>query len=328
PMSEEDFGECYFTVKERLNPQRPSHFEMLTIMAAYYFFEMEKVDYAVFEVGMGGTWDATNAIPHGVSVIAKLGFDHQHLLGNTIEEIASNKFGIIGDEGLVFSLPVSSDLNDLKSNKIKSTNCVWMEAPHFEWEVQKGLPPDYTAQTKWGELKTSMLGERALENLNLALLTFEGMGFKPEKRINALSQFEWTGRMSQLQSDEFQTPVYLSGDHNGQGIQSLISLLKNFEYENLYFVAGVGKKKDLDEVLGPLFRFVDPKNIILTTASFMGRTKEELSPYVEKAATYVEKPIEALRASTERSSVEDLIVVTGSLYLVGDVLTQIQSGSV
>ena len=128
PISKKDFVEVYQSVKKQT--AKISHFEELTVMAAYAFWQKFYVDFAIFEVGMGGTWDATNALPHKINLITKISYDHEHLLGGTLLSIAKNKFGIVHPNSLVIHHPFEeTEVQNLAQTVQKQTSSHWVTCP-------------------------------------------------------------------------------------------------------------------------------------------------------------------------------------------------------
>lgn len=296
-----------------------SHFETLTLFAVDYFFNDQNVDWAVFEIGLGGTWDATNAIPHSTAVITALGLDHQHILGDTIEEIAKNKFGIIHEENEVFHLPFPKhSLAELaQSIVIKQKAREWTVAPpkFTVSSSQTQKLPIYTLQTPWGDTELSLPGARAAENMWLALNVFSALGFSAKEGLKTLSQIHWPARMTPLPI-KANAPVYLSGDHNIQGIESLIEILSQTHYEKLFVVLGLSKNRahaPFVEKLTSLPRM----RLILTSPTFRGVTPEDPSLSIYP---FFSEPKTALEFALKEVQHGDLVVVTGSLYLCGDIL--------
>ncbi len=319
-ISRDDFCEVYTEVLSKTKEIRLSHFEVLTLMAAWIFFSGKitpVVQWAIFEVGLGGLWDATNAIPHQNCIITTLGYDHQNLLGNTLTEITSNKFGIIGPHAHVVHSPLPEEVLPL-AEKIKAqTQSRWLEAGAFDLEVSTvNREPQFELKSEWGKAKLALPGNRAAQNTMTALRAFQKLGFRPENHLSALEKVRWPGRMEKIHAPSLPCPVYLSGDHNPDGIRSLIEILKYFQFRHLYIIVGVGKDKDRDGILGPLFD-LERASVFLTETPFKGCLIQNYGPWLEKAANAHADPMKALHDVRNRANSDDLIVVTGSLYLVG-----------
>ena len=310
-----------------------SHFEVLTLMMVEFFYRSgPKLDWYVIEVGMGGTFDATNAIYHRYCVITTLGMDHVKFLGPGLENVARNKFGIIHAPGpqspqgcdVVFS-PLPPEANLPRKEVAQRSNARWHEPPAFSFTSEPaitfGAEPGFFITTPWGKARLNLAGPRAAINTNTALKTFEVLGFDPTKYLNSLSQVRWDGRMNRKVLNG--RSVYFSGDHNSQGIQSLIELLKDYRWERILFLTGIGVEKDAEEMLA-LLQSVPGSEIHLTQTPFRGRSESEYGTALKKVASFHPTPLVALNFCLNRATTKDMIVVTGSLYLVGHLLAEIQ----
>ena len=334
-VTAELFEKAWRVVRDATRDLPLSHFEMLTVMAAWIFFsgvEVSPSEFAVFEVGLGGLWDATNAIPHGTAVISRLGFDHQEILGKTLLEIARNKFGIVNQNCRVIHQSLDAELSSLKAQTIRETGSQWRCAPAFKIEVTypENEPniPTFVIQSVWGGAPISLAGRRGAENINLAMTAFEELGFQPAQKLNVLAQVEWPARMQRLTGawivQHLPCPIFLSGDHNPQGVDSLLELLQFYQWRELRLVVGVGIKKDLDEIFERLFTLKNVR-IWLTQADFLGRDENGFGKWFKRCEGFYRRPLEAMAAAAASASPQDLCLVTGSLYLAGDVLRNLKT---
>jgi dihydrofolate synthase/folylpolyglutamate synthase len=290
-----------------------SHFEALTVFAVGFFFKQKAVDYAIFEIGLGGTWDATNAIPHQTSVIASIGYDHMNILGTNIEGIAENKFGIIQKNNKVLHFPYAENIQKFLAAKIKTESATAIPTGTAEYFVtETDSLPQYFLNTPWGKAKLSLLGARAAQNMWLALKTFAALGFDPRKGLKVLESIQWPARMTPWKG-EFPVPVYLSGDHNIQGLESLIEILKHSHYRKLHFILGLSKNRSHKEFMEKLEQ-VPRSQITLTRPEFNGVDPENnTQPFYP----HIKDALESLRTQVQSG---DLVIVTGSLYLCGDLM--------
>ncbi len=317
PIAENQFVAAFAAVKQKIPHDRLSHFEMLTLMA-HWVFVQEKCDWIIYEVGLGGIWDATNAFDHDTSVICRLGLDHQDILGESLWDIAKNKLGIVRDEKnhKVVHLPVASEIEKLFLNFKDKSAAQFVEAKSFGYRVQTATEPltapQYILETPWGKAPLSLLGARAAENSSLALIVFKELGFSPQEFLPALSKVNWPGRMDW--QNYRGRRIYFSGDHNPQGVESLKEILVHFNYDNLWAVIGIGKAKAAAEMLN-VFKTIPNINIILTETPFRGLKISEYKSDFHKEP----QPQKALDYALEKAGPEDLVLVSGSLYLVGEV---------
>lgn len=319
-LTPEAFAQAYDAIRKTVLELKLTHFEVLTLMAAWVFFSGQAgapVDIAIFEVGLGGIWDATNAVAHSHCIITALGLDHQNLLGNSLSEIARNKLGIVTAHATVVHAPWPPEALAPAREAETRTQATFIEAAPSAWETLAAADgPRFFALTKWGRAELKLPGARGAVNAAVALKAFETLGFDPSLQLHALAQVRWPGRMEKVQIAGANCPVYLSGDHNPQGVASLIELLPFYPRQHLHLLVGVGKDKDLDGILGPLSE-LPHASIHLTETPFRGRTIQDYGPWLARAASANADPLQALAHLFKTTSPHDLIIVTGSLYLVG-----------
>ncbi len=319
-ISEENFIFLFNNCEKLIRECELSHFEALTLMAGEYFFNQNNLDHVILEVGLGGLYDATNAFPHKYCMITKLGLDHVNILGSTLAEIAQNKFGIVGRKNIVVHHKLEEQLRDLKNETVKVTNSNWIESVDAQYLFENNRSYiNYLGQ----KIEINLIGGRAAENISTAISTFEVLGFDLDSHKSALKKIDWSGRMQKVDLPNFSCPVYLSGDHNEQGVDSLVSILSGFTYERLYLVVGIGQDKDAASMLGKL-KALQKVRLCLTTTPFKGLALDEYpKEFIDCAYLADENVGEVLTKLVGVVGPNDLVVVTGSLYLVGLVLTKL-----
>jgi dihydrofolate synthase / folylpolyglutamate synthase len=325
-VSREIFVRAFDEVRRLTEDLKLSHFEMLTLMAMWIFASgvmAPAVDRVILEVGLGGTWDATNAVPHSTCVITPIGLDHQNILGKSLNEIASNKFGVIpvasktSAPARVIHSRLLPEIQDLAMTVKKTTASHWIQSVDWSCDVEKSNgTPVFFLKTHWGKAQLNLAGERGAENSALALTVFEQLGYDPKKYLNVLAQVNWPGRMELISKSP--CPIYLSGDHNVQGIKSLVQLLKHYERRHVHFLAGIGVDKEADEMLEFLATVPD-SSLYLTVTPFKGRSIDNYGKWSGGLNQAWTNPENAIKEVLKRAAPKDLVVVTGSLYLVGKI---------
>ena len=225
-ITPELFVRAWEAVSRSCQEIRLTHFEALTLMAAWLFFAGEAVppvDRAILEVGLGGTWDATNAIPHSFCIITRLGLDHQNLLGSSLGEIAANKFGIVTPGSRVVHFPLPPEARQLSMEVQESTSSRWIEASSDGYSLHSVPASSLSEGPAWllqaagpkiHEFPLSLPGARGFENTIVALKAFQELGYDPGRGLPVLSRVSWPGRMQRIAYPGSPCPVYLSGDHN------------------------------------------------------------------------------------------------------------------
>jgi dihydrofolate synthase/folylpolyglutamate synthase len=320
-LSEDEFVEAYYRIESVLEKYRLARFETFTVMMAEVFWGgrvRAPVDWAVIEVGVGGLDDPTRALSHATTVVTSIGFDHEALLGPTLSDITRNKLGVIEHGNLVIHVPFSDEAKSVIAEVRERVQGRWIEVRPFPSRVVQNPngEPQWIVDSSWGEARLSLLGDRAVENSSLALTTLDALGFDVRELLPALATVSWPCRMERL---EWQGKVfYLSGDHNPQGVESLRAILEYFVYEHIYLVVGIGANKDAAKILNALEKIARAR-ISLTATPFRSSNTETLHNLAEefRIQNVYTNPIDALAAALKSASERDLVVVTGSLYLVG-----------
>lgn len=328
-LTREEFVRVFRAVEPLVVKHRLSHFETLTLMAGFVFFSGQArpiVDWAIFEVGVGGLWDPTNAFDHATTIVTRLGADHQALLGGDLASIARHKLGAVRANGRVVHAPFPAPVEELARHARLTLAGDWVESRALPYRCDTSGPePRHILQTPWGEIETDLPGPRAAENLSLALDAFTALGFSPREHYRSLSRIDWPGRMETFRLDDVPCSVHLSGDHNVQGVESLLALLPYYRRETLHWLIGIGARKERDLMLERLMS-VPGAELNLTRVPFRGTGLSDYGPWLSRAVDVDEDPLTCLRKIARRACARDRIVVSGSLYLVGAVRAQLVTG--
>jgi dihydrofolate synthase/folylpolyglutamate synthase len=327
---------------------------MITAIAFHHFAEVP-VEIAVLEVGMGGRLDATNVVEPRVSVIADIALDHQQYLGNTIAEIAREKAGIIRDGGVAITLPQMPEANDALGHAIVERDARGVNATQYVPPISPGASQLRTPITRYrvggeervgqeyhlqvfcqeGEgqdilVQTPLLGRHQLRNVALAIAAAEELT-KQSFKITAgnieqgIRETRWPGRLQLVVVDEQEYLFDVA--HNPAGAWALRSALSElFDARPLTFVFGAMRDKAISEMAEILFPLTD--RVIATPASNpRSASPEDIRMAAGRVAVEIESAssvAEALRLARERvrevAGKNGLVVVTGSIYIVGEVM--------
>jgi dihydrofolate synthase/folylpolyglutamate synthase len=295
----------------------PTFFEVVTVMALKYFAE-QNCELVIWETGMGGRLDATNIVTPLASVITNVEFDHQKWLGNTLAEIASEKAGIIKP-----GVPVVTAANGAEALKVIVDTA---------WENNSPLTRINFAETKippLDKIDLPLLGEH--QRLNAALAIATARVLDPNLPVSedsirvGLSQVQWPGRLQQIKTKSDQT-ILLDGAHNPSGALALReAIAKNFPKKKPTLILGVLQDKEwssICEILAPLAEklFVVPVSSSRTTAP------EELERVIRQTNPAAKTEVSSsLARALELSAQESFIVITGSLYLIGEAIELLQT---
>ncbi len=306
----------------------PTEFEIITCLMFLYFY-VKKVDYAVIEVGLGGRLDSTNVIKPLVSVIASISLDHTNILGNSLKEIAMEKGGIIKENTPLVLYPQEKEaLYELKIIA-EEKNAKVYEVKKDDGELLDIIKErDYYQKIKIkGELdiyylNLKLLGEHQILNCALAVKTVEVLskleGFKINNLKKGVENAKWKGRLEVLNK---KPTVVIDGAHNIQGIKSLTrNVTKYFKYNNLYLLIGILADKQVEEMINEIAP-LSKKIIALTPNSDRAELSSELKKEIEKVNNNVESfesYEDAFKSILKLAKEDDLILVTGSLYMIGE----------
>ncbi|HSB94481.1 MAG TPA: folylpolyglutamate synthase/dihydrofolate synthase family protein [Flavitalea sp.] len=324
-----DFVESLKPVIEAIDP---SFFE-LTVAMAFDYFAKEQVDVAVIEVGLGGRLDSTNIIQPEISVITNIGFDHMHLLGNTLEKIAGEKAGIIKPNIPVVIGETGSESREVfinaaseKQAAISFADQCWnIEATELKARHLTAKAIELSSGRNF-QVSLDLPGIYQLKNLATVLQTLTVLkqrGWKLEDHaiIKGLSQVRaLTGLHGRWEQVSDEPRIILDVAHNEDGILQLTKQLELEHYNRLHCVIGMVKDKDVAKVLTLL-----PANATyyFTKANIPRALDEsELQQLGAKAGLTGEAyPFigEALKAATDAATSNDLILICGSVFLVGEV---------
>ena len=307
-------------------------FEFLTIMAIIYF-DREKVDIAVLEVGMGGRADSTNIFTSReklISIITSISMDHMEYLGNTIEEIADAKAGIITDHGLVVTTNKDQKILGVIDKEAEEKSAEIYYTKDLESEIIKSDLRGIDFKVKlgdWEEFSLTQIGDYQVENAlgaiyAIYLLNKKGiLKISTEKIRERIKSSTWKGRMEIVSRDPL---IILDGAHNFDGIKKLVESIDNFKFKKLYLIMSILSDKEHKKMLEEISSYTD--EVVFVNLDYKRGTspeelKKEASDYGLKAEVMgVEDAINHYKKKYEDG---DLILITGSLYFVSEARAEI-----
>jgi len=302
-----------------------TYFEFLTAVAFLYFRE-KKVDIAVLEVGMGGRLDATNVVLPLVSVVSNISFDHTEYLGRHLEDIAFEKGGIIKNSGVCINGVKQRRLQKLLA-EIGRTKGATVYSLGREITVDAHSDGSFSYRgigMRYNNLVCSLKGRHQIENAGVALgvievLAMKGFRIADDAVFKGIHDVKWEGRLEVIRKSP---TVLLDGAHNAGGASVLARAVREeFSYRKLVFIFGVLKDKDNKAILKRLLPLGD--RLILTRPDTeRAMPPEALLPVAKRYLRKIEvakNPREALKQALSVAADNDLICVTGSLYLIGEI---------
>ncbi|HXN23741.1 MAG TPA: folylpolyglutamate synthase/dihydrofolate synthase family protein [Candidatus Dormibacteraeota bacterium] len=317
----------------------PTYFECLTAMA-FSLFAKERLDFAVIEVGLGGRFDATNVVVPEVAVITQIDFDHENFLGHSIEEIATEKAGILKAGVPVVSAAERAEARSVITRFAKELGCRLVELD-AAYEIETKSEQALSSRARIRELSSGwtlgitvpLPGRFQLRNALTAVAAARliAASHRPDSSMGSSSGFpvgdaaisrglstvHWPGRLERLQEHP---SVYLDGAHNPAGARELAAYWDaHLSGRRIHLVYGALRDKAVDEVAGILFSRAS--SVVLTQPptprAISARLLAEMTDHFGAQVHIVVEPEAALERAMAVAAPNDVIFVAGSLYLVG-----------
>lgn len=311
--------------------KHPTEFEVLTCVMFLYLYRQE-VDFGVIEVGLGGRLDSTNVITPILSIITSISLDHTNILGNTVEEITSEKVGIIKENIPVITCNQKDEVTDIIKSKALLTNSKLTIVDLNEFNLLEIVNDDILYQrvsinfnnNKY-TLDLALLGKHQIINLSLAIKVLEELqnlnyiNVEINKLYEGVKSVKWKGRLEVVKKDPY---IVIDGAHNISGIEFLKSNIEEyFKYENLYLILGILNDKNVEEMvklISPLATevyTVTPNSIRAASANEL---KEIVLKYNNNCIAFNDYN-KAIQLSLSKANKDDLIIASGSLYMIGEI---------
>jgi dihydrofolate synthase / folylpolyglutamate synthase len=339
-ISDQDFAAVWTDVHDSIESlmasgklaAHPTFFECVTAMA-FLAFAAQRVDFAIYEVGMGGRFDATNIVTPEVAIITPIDFDHENYLGHSIDEIASEKAGIIKSDARVVSAAQRPEARAVIARRSAEMGSRLVEVEE-SWRIEdlKVSGGFYRAAATFANTIKELLiapalpGRFQIQNALTAataarVLAEQGFLIGDEAIERGIAAARWPGRLERISE---RPDVYLDGTHNPAGARELLSFWEeNFSGRRIFLVYGAMRDKAVDEIASLLFShtaaviFTMPRQ----SRAISARLLSEITGHFAAHSFVVPDPAEALERAINKADPEDVVFVTGSLYLVGDIRT-------
>nr|WP_312289624.1 folylpolyglutamate synthase/dihydrofolate synthase family protein [Clostridium chromiireducens] len=309
--------------------EHPTEFEIITALMFLHFYK-EEVDYGVIEVGLGGRLDSTNVLTPIVSVITSISFDHTNILGNNLKDIAKEKAGIIKENKPVILYPQEQEVEEVVSRVAREKNS---KVFNVIKESGKLIDINYEDFNQIVEVKTErntyninfpLLGEHQILNLAVAINTIEVLCDEEKIEIDrniiekSLEDVKWIGRLEVLSK---KPSIVIDGAHNIDGIKALRkNISKYFKFNKIYLLLGIladKQVKEMIEVITPIAEKVYALTPHSERAELSEDLKKEILNYNPNTIA-IENYEEAFSLVLKEAGEQDLILISGSLYMIGD----------
>ena len=300
-ISEQEVVAFCETIRNTKLDFKPSFFEITFVMAIRYFIE-QNCDYVVLETGMGGRLDATNVVKPLISVITNIGLDHQQYLGNTLQDIAKEKAGIIKGNTPVVIGKEQEGIHTVFEDVAKSKDARILIAQQ-----------SYT---------DSKLPQYQLENINTAVATLKELQIECSEEIiqNSLTNlYKNTGYQKRMEIIQENPTVILDASHNKEGLEATISEVKKRCKGTIYCIFGSTKERHIDQNLIDIFK--NTNLYFCTFSNERSKTIEDWNTLNSKLNQTIEihENINTLFTEVQaKLSPNDVLLVTGSFFLLSD----------
>jgi len=338
-ISEADFAALVTELKpivESANKQAAfgelTTFEILTAVV-FAYFKKNRVDFQVLEVGLGGRLDATNVVKPDICIITSLSLDHTEILGDSVAKIAAEKAGIIKPGCIVVNAPQVDEAAQVIKQVCHQQRADLIQlGQDVTWHKTSGdlHGKTLTVFTKSGhyDLTIPLLGDHQLENAATAVAATEalvslGTSISSQNIAQGLSQVSWPGRLQILNREP---TVVVDGAHNAYSMSKLVEAVKEyFDYKRCFVIFGTSCDKD---IAGMVQELESLSNHIIITSSSHPRAAS-ISLLAEKfnrpgvKAMTVGNVMEALSKALSSAKKTDLILITGSLFVVAEAIDYI-----
>jgi dihydrofolate synthase / folylpolyglutamate synthase len=337
-ISDQDFAAAWTGVRASIESlmasgklaAHPTFFECITAMA-FLAFAAHHVDFAIYEAGMGGRFDATNIVTPEVAIITPIDYDHEDYLGHSIEEIAAEKAGIIKANAWVVSAAQRPEARAVLASRCEEMNARLVEVDE-SWRIEdlEASSGFYSAAATFAHTPQKLIiapalpGRFQIQNALTAaaaarLLAERGLPIDDEAIARGIATVRWPGRLERISE---RPDVYLDGTHNPAGARELLRFWdENFSGRRIFLVYGAMRDKAVDEIASLLFSraeaviFTMPRQSRAISASLLS----EITAHFARNSIVVPDPLEAVERAIELAHPDDAVFVTGSLYLVGDI---------
>ncbi len=354
-MSENDVVDITGEIVSKINNLReisPTFFEVVTAMA-FLYFQRNNADWAVIETGLGGRFDATNTISPELTIITKIGRDHEEYLGSSLESIAGEKAGIVKRNAPVITTSQEKGvLNVISKIAVENSSPLYIYGKDFDTTIRKtdsnGTVFDYKGENRLSQIMIPLIGVHQTENAACAIKAWEimhawknenrGGDIRPETRLlkEALKKTKLSGRCEFIKYKGI--PVILDGAHNPGALGALVDSIKNIylgsnthsngssKFSKVILIFGAMKDKAVREMLEEVIPIA---NKVIFTSSAYDRAEnpehllslsKDIFKYVKDKDYYMSANLaDAFSIAKGMYNKGDLVIITGSFYIVGEV---------
>ena len=290
------------------------------VALAFQFFAQENCDYAVIEVGIGGEHDKTNVIIPEVSVITTIGLDHEKIIGPTLKDIAEEKSCVIKSNKPVVLGNVPQNVLEILLNKAQSENSKsFLLGRDFQIKI---MPDVIEYQDSKNLYNFALRPLVEAYDIGVAVQAIQLLQLDLDRKniVEAINETRIPGRYDVIQTSP---EIIVDGAHNLQAMENLLNLVRKKKKGQIYVLLGMMKDKDL----GPVTKLFKDEKVTLTRIDYPRAARlEDFPKEAQKEFEYKENFEEAYTSLKNKLQADDMLLVTGSFYLVGAVLNYCKRG--
>lgn len=306
----------------------PTMFEIVTA-AAFAAFHEARVDYGIIEVGLGGRLDATNVVEPELAVITPIGLDHEAFLGKGLANIALEKAGIFKQGCPAVSSSQQPAAAQTLQRRAAELSVRLTFAPE-RWTLNRVEPDELgrfrflaSAHGTSVEVAVGLAGEHQVENALTALCALDRLGVGLEHVSQGVASVDWPGRLEWF---EGHPPILLDAAHNPSGARTLARHLERFHANrDIHLIYGSSRDKAVEEVASLLFP--QARRVTLTQSQVARAVSppvlESLVDHLHDRIDHADTVLAALERARRDAGPETLIVIAGSIFLIGEIREQI-----
>lgn len=340
-ISREEFAALIAELRSHVETHPRPHtrgirtFFELTTALSFLHFARQQVDIAVVEVGLGGRLDTTNVLTPRVAVLTPIGLEHTHILGDTLEAIAGEKAGIIKPQSCVVSAPQAPEVVEVLARRCQEQGAtLWLAGRDFQWQVTvsswQGNRLHFCGfGQRLDDLDVALPGRHQAANAAVAIaviqqLQQQGWSITEEHIRQGLATVQWEGRLEVLSQHPW---VVLDAAHTVESARCLHQALGEvFPHQRLFLVLGISTDKKIAGIIATLAPLAH-QVIVTRSQSPRACDPQDLAAQVRQhgVPVHIESDtVVALEFARAQAQPSDLVCVTGSIHLLGEIKTRLQ----
>lgn len=333
-ISEEDFTNIVIKIRKVMEENgltdKATVFELLTVIGLFYFYE-KKIDYACIEVGIGGRFDSTNIVNSSLNIITSISYDHIEILGNTLQEIAYQKGGIIKDNiDTISAYQEDKALKTLEKIAEEKNSKIYLAGRDFQYNIisdtKEKLVFEYVEKNHSKTFETTLLGYHQAENISLAYKAFKLLNKNKDdifyqKAVDSLKNFNIKARLTFIKNNP---DIIVDGAHNEKSMERVLKTVYKW-YDYIIVLFAPLSEKDTKGMCDILKKYKDKMTLILSSphTKYKEADSYKVYEYLKDFETIhipdFFKAVKYMKKESKRHNLPALVI--GSLYSASDYIS-------